>query len=512
MNKHQTESNGLPNSWAWVELAQSGEWRGGGTPKKSNPDFWENGDILWISPKDVKTIFIADTQDKITLEAVENSAAKIVPNQSIVFVVRSGILRRFLPIALTTVDSTINQDLKALTPYNFINSKFALYACLAHQENIRKTCSKDGTTVESIEFNLLKKYKIPLAPVNEQPKIVSKIEELFSKLDAGVAALEKAQALLKRYRASVLKAACEGRLVPTEAELARKEKRAYESAEALLERILEERRAAWEGAELAKMVRAGKSPKNDKWMAKYKEPAAPDTSDLPKLPEGWVWATVEQLGAIGEQPVLTGPFGTNLGRDDFISKGIPVLTIGCLTEQGIDLEKAVYISSQKADELDNYKVNEGDLLFSRMATVGRVGYVTPEFEGSLINYHIMRLRLNQEALLPSYFLNYVRGSHQVIKYVRKVNHGATRDGINTKQLLSLPIPLPPLEEQCSIVADIDRRFSVTNQIYKSLAICLSQAKNTRQTVLRKAFQGKLVPQDPDDEPASLLLEQNKAGS
>ena len=136
---------------------------------------------------------------------------------------------------------------------------------------------------------------IPLPPRLEQDRIVSQIEALLTDLDAAVAALKRVQANLKRYRASVLKAACEGRLVPTEAELARKEGRSYESGEQLLQRILKERRAKWEADQLVKMHASGKPPKNDDWKKKYKDPAPPDTTGLPELPEGWTWSTAEYL-------------------------------------------------------------------------------------------------------------------------------------------------------------------------------------------------------------------------
>ena len=125
---------------------------------------------------------------------------------------------------------------------------------------------------------------LPLPPLPEQRRIVAEIEKQFTRLDASVAALKRTQANLKRYRASVLKAACEGTLVPTEAELARAEGRDYEPADRLLDRILAERRARWES--------------QDKRRGQYKEPAAPDTSDLPELPEGWVWALWEESRGI----------------------------------------------------------------------------------------------------------------------------------------------------------------------------------------------------------------------
>ena len=129
-------------------------------------------------------------------------------------------------------------------------------------------------------------------------RIVDAIDSYLTRLDDAVASLERVQAKLKAYRASVLKAAVEGRLVPTEASLARAEKRDYEPAEVLLARILKERRRRWEEAELAKLKAAGKTPKDDKWKAKYEEPVAPDTSTLPELPEGWCWASVGPAGDV----------------------------------------------------------------------------------------------------------------------------------------------------------------------------------------------------------------------
>jgi type I restriction enzyme S subunit len=306
--------------------------------------------------------------------------------------------------------------------------------------------------------------------VAEQRRIVAEIEKQFTRLEAGVAALRRVQANLHRYRAAVLKAACEGRLVPTEAETRKK----FETGAQLLQRILKQRRDNWTG------------------KGKYKEPASPDTTGLPKLPEGWTWATVEQLGALGEQPVLTRPFGTSLGRADFVESGVPILTIGCLTDSGIQLDRALFVSTEKANELERYRLRAGDLLFSRMASVGRAGIVGASLEGALINYHIMRLRLVATALLPKFYMAYVRGSSQVERYIRDVNHGATRDGINTEQLLNMPVALPPLAEQERIVAEVERRLSVVEELSALVTANLQRATRLRQSILQQAFEGKLV--------------------
>src|SRR5262249_2123919 len=136
----------------------------------------------------------------------------------------------------------------------------------------------------------------------------------------------------------------------------------------------------------------------------------------------------------GEQPVLTGPFGSMLGREDFVSTGVPLLTIGCLTDSGVTLDKAFYITHEKAVQLERYQVVQGDVLFSRSASVGRAGLVSKALEGSVINYHLMRLRLESSIIDPRLFIYYVRGSSIVSAYLREVNHGATRDGINTTDL------------------------------------------------------------------------------
>jgi type I restriction enzyme, S subunit len=362
----------------------------------------------------------------------------------------------------------------------------------------------------SRHFQFVRKLGFITAPRPEQSRVVAEIEKQFTRLDDAVAALKRVQADLKRYRASVLKAACEGRLVPTEAELARKEGRSYEPASELLKRILAERRAKWETDQLQKIIAAGKPPKDDGWKKKYIQPSQPDATSLPQLPTGWAWATVEQLGIGEEQTVLTGPFGTQLAREDFAQAGVPVLTIGCLTEAGVTLDRAMYVQERKAKQLDRYRLRTGDLLFSRMAAVGRAEYVTAELSAALFNYHIMRLRLDESAVNPAYFIAYVRGAATVTSYIRDVNHGATRDGINTEQLLSLPVALPPLREQRRIVTQLECVLSKVEKHRSDTHAALRHSDRLRQSILKQAFSGKLVPQDPNDEPASVLLERIRA--
>ncbi|WP_437959424.1 restriction endonuclease subunit S [Sorangium sp. So ce119] len=232
------------------------------------------------------------------------------------------------------------------------------------------------------------------------------------------------------------------------------------------------------------------------------------------VPTGWCTARVADLARPGEQPVLTGPFGTNLGREDFVSKGTLVLTIGCLTDAGISLGKANYVSPDKAEGLDRYRLRDGDILFSRMASVGRASIVPKALDGSLFNYHIMRLRLADSACVPQLFMHYVRGSAVVRDYLDEVNHGATRDGINTTQLLEMPVLLPPIAEQRRIVAKIDALTAKSRHAKESLDAIPALLERFRQSVLAAAFRGDLTAdwreKNPDVEPAEELLKRIRA--
>lgn len=402
------------------------------------------------------------------------------------------------PVNLAPTECCIGRGLAALSPKGTIKTRYILYMLRFLESDIAKLGT--GTTFNAISKKIIQDYKIPVAPINEQMRIIDKIENIFSNLDAGVLLLKKAKDKLKNYRASILKAAVDGKLT----EQWREMNPPSESASQFLERILLERRRKWEEDQLAKYAEKGQAPPKN-WREKYKEPVQPDTSSLPPLPEGWCWATVSQIGAPSEQPVLTGPFGSTLGQNDFIQSGVPLLTIGCLKESGLTINKAFYITEDKAKQLDRYRVKTGDILFSRQASVGRASYVTEKYTGAVINYHLMRLRLDEACINPLYLVYYIQGARVVKEYLRNVNHGATRDGINTNQLLSMPVAVPPVLEQKEINNLVNKHLYLYLKLIQITEIQIKRAYYLRQAILKKAFEGKLVPQDPNDEPASVLL-------
>lgn len=172
-----------------------------------------------------------------------------------------------------------------LRPHSLINSRLiAYYLQTSEYRDIISSLSA-GVNINNLKREHLTGLDCPFPPRTEQHRIVAEIEKQFTRLDSAVAALKRVQVNLKRYRAAVLKAACEGRLVPTEAELARKEGRSYETGEQLLARILKERRGKWEADQFTKMISSGRTPKDDGWKKKYKEPGGPEVDKLPSLLE-----------------------------------------------------------------------------------------------------------------------------------------------------------------------------------------------------------------------------------
>jgi type I restriction enzyme S subunit len=199
--------------WKEGELGDIGIWKGGGTPSKAVKKYWMNGDVLWITPKDMKSLIIVDSIDKITKESVENSSANYIDANSILIVTRSGILRRILPISMNSKIATVNQDIKVLTLNEEFNPKFILYVLRGLEENIRYTCMKSGTTVESVEFSTLKKYLIKFPKKKEQTEIVKRVEHLFVKADTIEAQYKTLKTKIDSLPQAILAKAFKGELV-----------------------------------------------------------------------------------------------------------------------------------------------------------------------------------------------------------------------------------------------------------------------------------------------------------
>jgi type I restriction enzyme S subunit len=475
-----------------ISLKDLGTWCGGGTPSKQVSAYWDNGTIPWVSPKDMKVDHIRGAEDTITEKAVKESATTLLPAGSVLIVTRSGILRHTFPVAVTDVPVTINQDLKALVPSEGVDAKYVAFGLRAFSHDILHQCSKQGTTVNSIETKELLRFQIPLFSTEVQTRIVAEIEKQFSRLDEAVANLKRVKANLKRYKAAVLKAAVEGKLTEEwrrgdacVARLAETDQgeaclaptKPIETGAELLERILAERRKA-----------AGKG--------KYKEPVGPDKSGLPELPAGWVWANLGQLA----WSVKDGPHYSPKYSDS----GIPFISGGNIRPEGIDFSSTKFISQELHAELSQRcKPEYGDLLYTKGGTTGiaRINTETRDFN---VWVHVAVLKLVNS--VEPFYLQHALNSTHCYKQSQQYTHGVGNQDLGLTRMVWITIPLPPLAEQKFIYEEIERHLSIIAGAEVQVDANLRRADRLRQSILKQAFSGQLVPQDPNDEPASVLLE------
>lgn len=212
LTKQWRRENGVSDeSWEEKKLGEVGFWLGGGTPSTSREEYWENGNILWITSKDMKSAVIEDTLMKVNEIGVKNSSANYIEKPALLVVMRSGILRRTFPVAMVKKPFTVNQDLKAIIP-DKDDLEFLYWMLLSNEQRILDTCMKNGTTVESINSNALKDltFKCPTLP--EQHEIVRLIDDLLARERSAQQAAEQALASIDLMKKSILARAFRGEL------------------------------------------------------------------------------------------------------------------------------------------------------------------------------------------------------------------------------------------------------------------------------------------------------------
>jgi len=340
-----------------------------------------------------------------------------------------------------------------------------------------------------VNFVQIGDFGIDLPPANEQKRIVAKIEELFSNLDAGVASLERVKENLKRYRASVLKAAVEGRLTDEW----RKSNPPKEPASRLLERILTERRKKWEEEQLAKYEAKGKEPPKG-WKDKYKEPVTPDTSNLPELPEGWCWVSLSQIGFLDRGRSKHRPRNAS----HLFGGPYPFLQTGDVKHSDTYIREYTQTYSE-AGLLQSKLWQKGTLCITIAANIADTAILS--FEGCFPDSVVGWLPASQDILVQFVELYF----RTIQSRIEAFAPATAQKNINLQVLQHIAVPLPPLNEQVEIVSEMDRRLSITNQVEQATNINTSYSMVLRQAILKRAFEGKLVPQNPNDEPASILL-------
>jgi len=390
-----------------------------------------------------------------------------------------------------------------------VDQKF-LYYLVQSPDFIDAMCGVvQGALYPAVRPRDISSFKFLLPSSLAQRVIVAKLEELLADLDAGVAELKAAQKKLAQYRQSLLKAAVEGALTAGWRERQKEELRRKNAegnpllpssfdASSLLERILTERRARWEARQLAKFQEQGKTPPKD-WQKKYPEPVQPDTTDLPELPEGWVWANVDQLSV-----VVRGASPRPAGDPRYFGGDIPWITVGSLTADDSMYLNAVSQFVTEAGRDASRFIDAGTLLLTNSGATLGVPKITNI--GGCINDGSVAL-LDVDDPLKIYMYWYLRTQTAVL---RATNQGAAQPNLNTDIVRRICVPVCPFVEMSQINSLLDAQVNAIEEQRNSIATSLKQSTAQRQNILRAAFAGQLVQQDPNDEPAGVLLERIRA--
>lgn len=463
------KARGLPNGWRWASMGDIAEIIGGGTPRTTEPANFEGGDIPWITPADLSGYtekYISHGSRFVTRRGLESSAARLLPAGTVLFSSRAPI--GYVAIARNPLAT--NQGFKSFVLKDSVLPEYVYWWLKGSKQRAEGLAS--GTTFLEISGANAKKIPIPIAPLEQQREIVAEIEKQFSRFGEALSSMMRVRANLKRYKASIFEAAVRGRLVTTEKELSRRQGQTYESGKQLLDRIRRERRAVWQERN------AGSRKK------KYVEPLPSDESVLPELPEGWTWATWDQIGLSQN--------GRAFPSADYCETGVKLLRPGNLHEDG----RLVWTSQNTRHMPERYEQENADLIVRGRELVmnltaqslkdeflGRI-CLTGIDEHCLLNQRLARL--SPVLILPEFALVVFKSSW-FRRFVDELNTGSLIQHMFTSQIAGFAFPLPPLAEQQRIVAEVGRCLSVVQRLDAEILANLSRVEVLKDSVLSLAF-------------------------
>jgi len=377
----------------------------------------------------------------------------------------------------------VNQHIFKVVPAKQLSSRFVFFALKESINELTNSEHLHGTTMKHVNRKPFLAHPVGLPPLNEQHRIVEKIETLFARINKGEEALREVQKLLKRYRHSILKAAVTGELTRDWREA---NQHKLEPASDLITRILGARRENWQG------------------RGKYKEPLAPDANELPDLPIGWIWTTLDQL--ICHLTSGSRDWKKYYGHGD----GTFIMAQNVRPARFEESYRLPVNPPEDGPDAIRSEARLDDLLITIVgANTGDICRF-PLSEGKHYVCQSVALIRPSEARLSRYLELYLSAEEAGRKILDKFIYGAGRPHLSFEQLRSVPVPLPPLAEAAQITTIIEAFEAKMRKLDSEVSAQMVSASTLRQSILKSAFTGQLVPQDPDDEPASELLARIRA--
>lgn len=441
------------NNWQTKKLGEVCRTTSGGTPSRKNKNYY-SGTIPWVKSGELDRGIIFDTEEKITEEAIKNSSAKIFPKGTLLIALYGATIGK---LAFLGVDATTNQAVCGIYENENIISKYLYYFLLFNKPKLVQ--QGVGGAQPNISQTILKDLDLPIPPLETQHAIVSKIEELFSELDKGIAELKTAQQQLKTYRQSVLKSAFEGKLT----EEWRKNNVNIDSIDSLINNL-----------------------KNDKKHLKTKplsEITNEEQNELFDIPKSWKWIRNEEY----LYEVKDGTHDT----PKYITEGIPFVTQKNIKDSGLNLDDVQYISEEDHKKFyQRSNVTKGDILISMIGhNRGMSVIVDTNKIFSIKNVGLFKFNNKYQF---NKFSFYFYQSKIGLNIILKKSKGGAQPFIGLTELRNWPVVVCSLEEQHRIVQEIESRLSVADKMEQSIQESLQKAEALRQSILKKAFRGELV--------------------
>jgi type I restriction enzyme S subunit len=480
----------------------------GHTPRKSVSEYWDDGDVPWISLRDIRKAHgkvIFQTESMPTKLGIENSSARILPAGTVCF-------SRDISVGFTTIMGTAMATTQHFANWickSALSNSYLMFALIASQQNLLR--SGEGTTVRTIYMPAIKRFHLALPPLNEQKRIVAKIEALQERSRAAKEALDRIPALLEKFRQSVLAAAFRGDLTRRW----REQHPDVEPASVLLQRIRKERKARFieDQAEKARAKAEAKARKagkpwsekdNEKALAterakaekKYNPPKPVDEKGLPKLPEGWCWASLEEV-------CWNGPTNGYSGKSTESAEGTLSMKLSATTQGKLILNsKTTKRLVKKVESESQFWLESGDLLIQRansLQLLGAAAVYRGSDEKMIYPDLMMRVRLIND-VITSIAWRYINSSAcRTYFRTRATGTAGNMPKINGVTLKRTMLPVPPFKESGAITRTIEECFLIADVLSTNMHAVTDNLKSLNQSILSKAFRGELVPQDPNDE-------------
>jgi len=457
LNLHQ-----LPRGWIWTRLEELADVV---DVNHKMPKSVEDG-VHFISPKDFVEPEGIDFENakRISKEDFQRLCRKCKPESGDLIYSRIGTIGKVRKVPHDTLFQ-VSYSLCLIKPVATLKESDILYIFLKSPSVLKQALAKRRSIgVPDLGLGDIKKFMIPLAPLNEQRRIVTRVEELFTRLDAGVESLKKVKAQLKRYRQAVLKYAFEGKLT-----------KEWRKTHTELRPVFAE------------------------------SPVAPKgSSSSSNLPKDWLLLTIPNIVTKEKNSIKRGPFGSSIRKEFFMPSGYKVYEQKNVIYNNFNLGN-YYIDEDKLLQLKDFELKSGDVVITCSGTIGKIAIAPTDLKKGIINQALLKLTLDEAKVSAKYFLHlFTSKMHDII--LDATRGSAMKNISSVKDLKRMLFPIPPLIEQQKIVEEIEQRLSVADEIEKTASQTVNQAERLRQSILKQAFAGKLVHQDPSDEPAERLLE------